>query len=325
MRSAPATVTPPLSGAPRDLPGVGLALLSAAASGTLGLWGKLAMTLHLNMPTLLSWRFGLTALLLLALGSLRVSVRERLTLLLLGMLYAATTVAYFMALSRISASTAALLVYVAPAFVILYGALCRVRPTRGQLGALACTLLGLGIVIGLPSAADRDVPGLLLGGMSGAVYGAYLFASGRIAAQSSPLTVTAHVALVSAATFAGLGALGGQLGAPTTLAHWGLVLAMMVIPTLVALPALAGAVQRIGAARVSLLASTDPLWAVLFATAFLGEVLSWAQVLGGGLILAGAAFAQRRSGALPVRSAPAPATSSPQSPGQDPPVLSRLS
>ncbi|MFC4640141.1 EamA family transporter [Deinococcus hohokamensis] len=78
-----------------------------------------------------------------------------------------------------------------------------------------------------------------------------------------------------------------------------LVVAMMLIPTLVALPALAGAVQRIGAAQVSLLASTDPLWAVLFATAFLSQVLSGAQVISGLLILVGAAFAQGRPNPAP--------------------------
>ncbi|UBV45056.1 DMT family transporter (plasmid) [Deinococcus taeanensis] len=293
MRSAPTLTPTTRSPDSREVTGMGLALLSAAASGTLGLWGKLALTLQLSTPTLLSWRFGLTAALLLALGAFHVPLRERVTLLLLGGLYAATTVAYFMALTRISASTAALLVYVAPAFVILYGAVSGTRPARAQLGALACTLLGLGVVVGLPGAADRDVLGLLLGGLSGAVYGAYLFLSGRLAADSAPLNVTAHVAVVSAATFAAMGTVSGNLGVPVTPAHWGLVLAMMLIPTLVALPALAGAVQRIGAARVSLLASTDPLWAVLFATVLLGEVLSGAQVVGGLLILGGAGLAQR--------------------------------
>lgn len=65
---------------------MGLALLSAAASGTLGLWSKLAMSL--STPALLSRRFGLTAL-------------------LFGVLYVGTTATYFMALTRITASTSA--------------------------------------------------------------------------------------------------------------------------------------------------------------------------------------------------------------------------
>lgn len=276
-----------------DPSGVGLALLSAAASGTLGLWGKLALTLHLGTPTLLGWRFGLTALLLFALGFGRLPVRVWVQVLLVSTLYTASTVLYFLALARISASTAALLVSLAPAFVILYGALAHVRPSRRQLGALACTLAGLGVVVGLPGEADGDGTGLLLGGLSGALYGGDLFASGRLAREASPLTVTAHLSLVCAATFAALGAVSGQLGVPVGPAQWGVVLAMLLIPTLVALPALAGAVRRIGAARVSLLATTDPLWATLFAALLLGERPRGTQVLGGGaLILAGAVVAQ---------------------------------
>lgn len=293
MRDAPALGSRPAARSSRgDLSGIGLALLSAAASGTLGVWGKLAMALHLGTPTLLSWRFGLTALLLLALGSFRVPARERITLLLLGVLYAGTTLAYFVALTRISASTSALLVYVAPAFVLLYGALSGTRPSRGQIGALVCTLLGLGVVVGLPGAADGDLLGLLSGGLSGALYGAYLYASGRWAPHASPLTVTAHVALVCALAAVVLGGSLGQLDVPSRVEHWGVIVAMLLIPTLVALPTLALAVRRIGATRVSLLASTDPLWAVMFAVVFLGETLGVAQALGGALILAGAMVAQ---------------------------------
>ncbi|WP_288403748.1 DMT family transporter [uncultured Deinococcus sp.] len=277
-----------------DLPGIGLALLSAATSGTLGLWGKLATASHLSTPTLLSWRFGLTALLLAALGQGRVPPRERARLLLLGAVYAGSTVAYFASLARISAGTAALLVYVAPAFVVLYGALTGTRPSRAQLGALLCSVLGLGVVVGVPGAADRDLPGLGLGALSGGLYGAYLFLSGRLAAGSAPLAVTTHVTLVSALTFAAIGTLGGTLAVPQELGHWGLILGMLIVPTLISMPALFSAVQRLGAARASLLTTTDPLWALLFAALLLGEPLGPSQIAGGALILGGAVLAQSR-------------------------------
>ncbi|PYE49004.1 DMT family transporter [Deinococcus yavapaiensis] len=286
----------PSSPAPRrDAVGIVLALTSAAASGTLGVWGKLAARVDLDVPTLLTWRFGLTAALLLAFGAFRVSRSERISLLLLSALYAVATALYFAALARITAGTSALLVYLAPAFVVLYAALGGERTTLRALLALACTLLGLGAVIGWPSAADRDGLGLLLGGAAGASYGAYLFASGRLASRAAPLALTAHVSLACAAVFAVLGSLGGTLSVPTLPAQWGLVLGMIVVPTLLALPTLAGAVRRIGAARVSLLVSTDPLWAIAFAALMLGERPRPSVVLGGLLILAGAISAQARS------------------------------
>ena len=54
------------------------------------------------------------------------------------------------------------------------------------------------------------------------------------------------------------------------------------------------AVQRLGAARASLLTTTDPLWALLFAALLLGEPLGPSQLAGGALILGGALLAQWR-------------------------------
>ena len=69
---------------------------------------------------------------------------------------------------------------------------------------------------------------------------------------------------------------------------------MALFPTLLAVPSLYGAIARIGAARASLLATTEPLWTVLLAALFLHDALRLAVLLGGALILAGALLAQLR-------------------------------
>ncbi|WP_346763195.1 DMT family transporter [Deinococcus sp. Arct2-2] len=69
---------------------------------------------------------------------------------------------------------------------------------------------------------------------------------------------------------------------PNSPAQWGILLAVLLIPTLVSLPALSEAVGRIGPARVSLLATTGPLWATLCALLFLGEQLHFTQRVEGG-------------------------------------------
>jgi threonine/homoserine efflux transporter RhtA len=48
-----------------------------------------------------------------------------------------------------------------------------------QLVAVGLTALGLGLVVGLPGAGDRDVLGLGFGVLTGALYGAYLLYSER--------------------------------------------------------------------------------------------------------------------------------------------------
>lgn len=274
--------------------GVGLALASALAFGTLGVWGKLALAVGLSTPTLLSWRFALGTLALLAFGALRgrLTWRERLLMLAFGLLYALATSLYFAALSRITAGTTSLLLYLSPAFVVLYAALLGQRPSLVHLGALALTLAGLGVVIGLPGPGDGDSLGLALGALTGAAYGAYLLGGERFLGAQRPLTISAHVTLGSWAYFTVWGLAQGTLGVPGTPAQWGVVLGITVVPTLLALPALFGAIARLGAARASLLATTEPVWTVLLATLVLGESVRAGQLLGGLLILGGAALAQ---------------------------------
>ncbi|MFC6618985.1 DMT family transporter [Deinococcus radiophilus] len=280
---------------PAEWTGVGLALMSAAASATVGVWAKLGAASGMGTTTMLGWRFGLLALLLTALGYARVRREQVPALAFMGLLHVGSALAYFTALEHISASTTALLVYCAPAVVIALGLLVRIRPSRWQVAALILTLLGLLVVVGRPSPADASTTGLLLGAVAGTLFGGYFFASYRLTRGIAPLTVTTHVALVTASVVSALGLWQGELAVPTGQDQWTVILGLALIPSLLAMPALYGAVQRIGATRTSMLTTTDPLWAIALAVLLLGESLGFGQLLGGGLILLGAALAQRES------------------------------
>lgn len=118
--------------------GVLLALLAALGFSTLGILGKLSGPAGLPALAALPWRFGLVALLLLPLGrrlNWTLSRATRGRMLGVGLLYCLATHAYFLALGRVSAGTTSLLLYLAPAFVLLYLTLAGNRPGRMQLGA----------------------------------------------------------------------------------------------------------------------------------------------------------------------------------------------
>lgn len=292
MTARPAVPAPPSS----VRLGLGLALVAALGFSTLGIWGKLGTAAGMNSFSLLAWRFGLVALVLLPLAGRGLTWRERRPLLGTGVLYALATTCYFGALSRVTAGTTGLLLYLAPAFVILFGWLAGRRPDAARLGAVALAALGLSLVVGVPGAGDRDPLGLALGAGAGALYALYLLASERWLANVPPLTSTGHMALVSGLYFAALGAAQGSLHVPGTPAQWGAVLGMAVLATLVAVPALYGAVARLGAARASLLGTLEPLLTVLLAFLVLAEPLRPAVLLGGACILAGAVLAQQGRG-----------------------------
>nr|WP_255579652.1 DMT family transporter [Deinococcus sp. RIT780] len=251
--------------------GLLLGVTSALTFSTLGVWGKLAGQVGLDSFNALAWRFGLVALLLLPLTSRGLSGADRRRMLGVGVLYAAATICYFGALGRITAGATGLLLYLAPAFVILLAWLSGRAPRRTQLGAVTLASAGLALVVGLPGPADRDPAGLLLGAGAGVLYATYLLASERLLTGVPALASTAHMALVAALVFTGLAAGGGALGVPDTAAQWGVIAAMALLPTLIAVPALYGAVRHLGAARTSLLGTLEPLFTLILAGALLAQ------------------------------------------------------
>ncbi|MDL2345292.1 DMT family transporter [Deinococcus sp. MIMF12] len=286
--------------------GLPLALVAALSFATLGVWGKLAGEVGLGTHEVLAWRFGLVAAVLLPLVGRGMTLAQRGPLLGVGVVYVLATFCYFGALGRITAGATGLLLYLAPAFVILFGWLAGRRPDAARLGAVALAGLGLGLVVGVPGAGDRDGLGLALGAGAGAMYAAYLLASERWLRGVPPLAATGHLALVGALAFGGLAGARGELGVPGSPAQWGVILGIAVIPTLIAVPALYGAVARLGAARASLLGTLEPLFTVGLAFLVLGEPLRPAVLLGGALILAGAALAQKPERVAPSVPSPAP-------------------
>ena len=287
------TVTAPAVSAPDRRAGLIWALVAALAFSTLGIWGKLATASGLSSFAALTFRFGLVALMLLPFTSRGLSWAARGRMLGVGVIYALATTCFFGALDRVSAGTTGLLLYLAPAFVVLFGWLLGRTPGRHQLGAVALAAAGLGLVVGLPAPTDRDPLGLLLGAGAGALYAAYLMASERWLADTPALGNTAHVALCAALYFGALAVLGEGLQVPTG-AQWLPVLGLALIPTLIAVPALYGAVRHLGAAQASLLGTLEPLFTVALAFLVLHEPLRPAALLGGALILCGAALSQRR-------------------------------
>ena len=152
--------------------------------------------------------------------------------------------------------------------------------------------------MGLPGPQDGDPLGLGAGVLAAALYGLYLLASERLSTGVPPLASTAYMSLSAAVYFGLLAAANHTFAVPSGAAQWGVVLGMALLPTLLAVPALYGAVARIGAARASVVATAEPLFTVMLAALFLGDRLRAGVVLGGLCILAGAVLAQWKGKAV---------------------------
>lgn len=274
-------------------------VLSAAAFATLAIFGRLATDDGMRSNTLLQWRFGLAAVALAAIGALGVSMPRRTRALLLGsgLVYTMQTSFYFAALDRISAGTTALLLYLAPAFVVLYSALLGRRPNRLQIIGVVAALAGLGVILGAPSSADASWAGLAFGAAAGATLAGYMLLGELAFAGIPPLSIAAHSMAGAVVGFCSLDVITqGHLDLPDGERQWILVAAVVVIPTLIAIPLLFAAIGAIGAAPTAVISTAEPAFTLILAALLLSEPMRATQLLGGTLIVAAAIIAQRSVG-----------------------------
>lgn len=193
------------------------------------------------------------------------------------------TLCYFSCQQHCSLAIAAILLYTAPAFVVIMSALLWREPiTRRKLLALGLAFLGCTFVSGVWSGGLSVSPiGLLLGLGSAFFYALYSI-FGRYALQgSSPMTVVFYTFV-----FAGGGALltGDVSGVASTLAadHRLLLLAVGLAVISTALPYLlyTWGLAQVESGKASILASVEPVAAALVGILAFGEPMTAGVALG---------------------------------------------
>ncbi len=109
------------------------------------------------------------------------------------------TVCYFTAINMMSLSTAAILLYTSPVWIMLMSVLFfREKPDRRKFVALALAFAGCVLVSGI-SGEGMTVTGLLVGLGSGIGYGLYSILGTVALRRYSPYTVTAYTFLIASA------------------------------------------------------------------------------------------------------------------------------
>lgn len=275
-----------------------MCIASAAAFGTMAIFGKLLYDEGANVGTLLALRFAVAAALFWALvllsgasaGLRAIGRRDLLIALALGAFgYAAQAGAYFAALERIDASLLALLLYTFPAIVtgaaIVLG---RERPDRRRFAALALTSSGLVLVVAGAGAGALDPLGVALALAAAVVYSTYILTSEGVAGRMRPELLSALVCSGAALTLtAGSLALGELRPGDLTLAGWGWLACIAVVSTFVAVSLFFAGLRRVGSSSAAILSTVEPLVTVGLAFLVFGETLTPVQVLGGALVLGG--------------------------------------
>jgi drug/metabolite transporter (DMT)-like permease len=289
--------------------GIALCLVSAAGFGSLAIFGKQAYAGGLGVVEVLALRFGIAGPLLVGLAvasgrALRLPRPVALRLLGLGAIgYAVQSSLFFTALTRISASLAALLLYLYPALVTVGAVvLGRHRLDRATVLGVVLALGGVALVLGLP-AEPPDPLGVALALAAACWYTVYILVAEYLLRGVDPLVASAHVACGAACSFlaaAGVVGLEGLAGARP--GGYAAVAAMAVLGTAVALGTFIAGIARVGSAWASIVSSFEPVCTVALGVAVLGDPLGAGTVLGGAAVVAAAMLLPLLGGAETVGS-----------------------
>lgn len=195
---------------------------------------------------------------------------------------------YFYTTVRSQASVAVVLLYTAPAFVILLSALCfRERITGRKCIALVMTFLGCVFVSGLPGSGTPLTPLVLLTGIgSGLFYALYTIFARLALRRCEPLTVTAYTFLVGAVGSLSFGNVPAAVSAVAAkpallLPCLGIALVCTVLPYVLYTSAL----RDLDSGTASILATSEPLVGALLGILAYGDPCGLFRLLGMLLIL----------------------------------------
>ncbi|MCC6652988.1 MAG: EamA family transporter [Candidatus Eisenbacteria bacterium] len=229
-------------------------------------------------------------------ASLRVERRDVPYFLLLGLLgVAAVQGSYFYTISRLGVGLAILIQYLAPVLIVAFDLVRGRRVGWTMIAAVLCALVGTGLLVGNVNPGTLDASPLDWGiaFLSAFVFAFYIVASKRGLARYRPETVLLY-------TFAIAGLFWAFVNPPWVILKsgydaqlWGMFLLLGLFSTLVPFALFYMGLRRLPAAEASVIATTEPLVAMVLAAVFLHEHLGPLQLVGAALVLATGVLASR--------------------------------
>lgn len=271
-----------------------LLLLSSTAYGTMPILARFAYADGVPVAALLAYRF-LFATAVFALlrrrEQPRLTLRQRLLLWGIGIVFVGNSACYFLALERVPVSVMTLVLYTYPVLVTLLSALFGIdRLTPRSL--LAALLAFLGVALTAESVGTVDTRGVALALGAAFIYSFYMVLASRFARELPSEQAAAHVSQVALVAYAGWAAARGELLLHTTGRAWLMLLAIGVVCTVLALRGFLAGLARVGPSRAAVLSSCEILVAIALAVSFLGERPGW-RLLAGGVLIVSAVALQR--------------------------------
>lgn len=281
--------------------GTGYALLAASGFAAVSILTSLATRTGLSLSTVLTWRYVLSAIVLVVwVGSQtyprRMRGNEALRWMVVGgggqalLVYLALS-----SLAYITAATLAFLFYTYPVWVTL------VQAARGaerldarRATALTLSFAGTAIMVGSPVAGGAELRGFALALGAAVLYGLYIPAM-QWMQKDWPVAVTSAYSKIGAAVcFLLLSANDRTFQYALTPAAWGAVIALTLWSTVLPSVFFLKGLMRLGPVRTAIVSTVEPFLTALLGVAVLGQSLTLRTAAGGVAIIAAVIVLQFR-------------------------------
>ena len=205
----------------------------------------------------------------------------------------------FYGLKYLSASLERIILFVYPTLVVIIGAVVlKTKITRVQLIAILITYIGVLITFGSELQVN-DSPNLYLGAglifMGALTYACYLVGSGWMIPQIGVQRFTSLAMIVACFSVIIHYLLVGK----TSVFHYPLeiyiyALTMGIFCTVLPSYMVSYAIQKLGASKFSIIGSIGPVFTILLAVIFLGESITWVQMIGVAIVIVGVAVVSKK-------------------------------
>ena len=254
---------------------------------------SLRMAFSLPVFAVVAWRAGGSAPAL--------TRRDWLALAGLGMVgYYGASIFDFIGLQYISAGLERLILFTYPTLTVLIAVLfLGKRLTRREVGALVLSYLGIGFAFIHDLEISSDSGSVVIGGAfifaSSVTYAIYLTGSGAMIRRIGSARFTAWALLISTlATQVHFSIAQPYTALIQPLAVYAYSAAMAVFSTILPVFMLSAAIRRIGSPTTALIGTLGPVLTIVFSWCLLDEPVSFEQIVGTALVLAGVALVSRR-------------------------------
>ncbi len=260
------------------------------------LFAKQLLVDHIPVYTMLFYRYVIAAAIMLLWmlikrENLRMERGQTGLVILLGLIFACSSLGLFESYNYIPAGLATTIVYLYPVFTALAMIFLHQKPSLRTWGSIITTLLGVVLICMPTGGMVIKISGVLLAVSSALCYSVYLVIvnhSARLKTLSAHC-LTLYGLAAGAVLFFIITTLKGQpiIGAIKGAEEWRSIIGLSIIPTTISMLSLALSTRLIGPTKTAVLGVFEPITAIMIGLLVFGENLT-ASIIAGVCICVGA-------------------------------------